>query len=190
MSIFEKVLALCPSVAVEHVRRRDASCAYPRQWETHIDAMPAESPAAPELTRRIIARLRGSDDEPGAAAAAARDACDCVSAEFSRWVGARGYEALISRALAEVRPTHSALETIRYGANSELRLTGVAESVERHGADATARALVMLIETILALCTRLIGDDIVATLVEKSMENITLNDAGRRHTLDQRGARP
>lgn len=172
------------------MEREDAIRTDPRQWETQIDAMPAESPAAPELTRRIIGRLRGSDDDPDAAAAAARDACDCVSAEFSRWVGARGYEALVSRALAEVRPAHPALANIRYGSRSEQRLTGVAESVERHGADATARALVMLLETILALCIRLIGDDIVATLVEKSMENITRNDAGRRQILDQRSARP
>lgn len=172
------------------MKREDAIRTDPRHWETQIDAMPAESPAAPELTRRIIGRLRGSDDDPGAAATAARDACDCVSAEFSRWVGARGYEALVSRALAEVRPAHPALENIQYASHAQERLTGVADSVERHGADAAARALATLLETILALCIRLIGDDIVATLVEKSMENITRNDAARQYILAQRSARP
>jgi hypothetical protein len=76
----------------------------------------------------------------------------------------------MSRALAEARVVHPALATIGYEYRAGPGLSGVAESITRHGADATARALEGLLEAILALCIRLIGDDIVATLVEKSVE--------------------
>jgi hypothetical protein len=109
-----------------------------------------------------------------------------VSAEFSRWVGARGYAAIASRALVEVRSEHPALMNIRYELHSESGLSGVAESIERHGARSVARALGALLVAILGLCVRLIGDDIVTTLVAKSMENRTRDDGGRSTNLDQR----
>ncbi|MDQ6633808.1 MAG: hypothetical protein M3Z10_03515 [Gemmatimonadota bacterium] len=113
-----------------------------------------------------------------------------MSVEFSRWVGVRGYDALISRALAETRPSHPALGQIRYQFAPEPSVTGAAESVERYGAPATARALETLLETTLALCTRLIGEDLVTTLVERSMENCSRDDLGRRQDLDQRSTQP
>ena len=137
--------------------------------------MPPESPTARELTNRLIARI-GEPADDGAAAIAARDACESVAVEFSRWVGARGYDALMLRVLSEARPAHPALEQIHFQIRPEPGLTGVAESIERHGPAATARALGALLESILALLTRLIGEDLVVTFVENSMKN------GRRPT--------
>jgi hypothetical protein len=151
--------------------------------------MPAEPSTAEELTRRLLARMSGTGDDSVRATLAARDACDCVSTEFSRWLGVRGYEALVSRMLTQLRPAHPALQQVHYDVAADQRLTGVAESMERHGGEATARALVALLESIFAVCTRLIGDDLVATLVEKSMENRTHDELGRDDTLDQRSAR-
>jgi hypothetical protein len=65
-------------------------------------------------------------------------------------------------------------------------LSGVAESIDRHGARSVAHALGALLDAILGLCVRLIGDDIVRTLVAKSMENRTRGEGGRSETLDQR----
>jgi len=142
------------------------------------------------LTRALIDRQGAVGDDPDVAAHAARDACECVSAEFSRWVGARGYDALMSRALAETRPAHPALEQIHHQFRSEAGLTGVAESIERHGAGATAQGIAALLETILAVLGRLIGADIVVTLVEKSMENCTRADLRLKRHLDQRSPTP
>jgi hypothetical protein len=89
----------------------------------------------------------------------------------------------MSRALTEARPTQPALQEIRYDARSTPGLSGVAESVARHGADATTKALVQLLEAILALCIRLIGDDIVSALVERSVENRLHDTPGRRQYL-------
>jgi hypothetical protein len=152
--------------------------------------MPPESSITGELSRRLLERWSARADDFDSPVATALDACDCVSAEFSRWVGARGYGALISRALADARSAHPALAQIQYQFAPEPRLNGVSESIERYGAAATARALETLLESTLALCTRLIGDDIVATLVERSMENWGRDDGGRRENLDQRSAQP
>ena len=152
--------------------------------------MPPESATARELTRALIDRQGAVGDNPDVAAHAARDACECVSAEFSRWVGARGYEALLSRALAETRPAHPALEQIHHQFRSEAGLAGVAESIERHGAGATAQGIAALLETVLAVLGRLIGDDIVVTLVEKSMENCSRADLRLKRHFDQRSATP
>jgi hypothetical protein len=152
--------------------------------------MPPEASIAGELTRRLLERRNSRADDSNAAVASAVDACDCVSAEFSRWVGARGYDALISRALADARSSHPALGQIQYQFAPEPRLTGVTESIEQYGAAATVQALETLLESTLALCTRLIGDDIVATLVERSMEHCSRDDVGRRENFDQRSTQP
>jgi hypothetical protein len=139
------------------------------------------------LTRRLVSQASPPGDDPGAAAVAARDACERVAVEFSRWVGTRGYDALMSRVLAEVRVTHPALDQINYEIKPEPALTGLEESIERHGAAATAQALASLIETILSLLTRLIGEDLVANFVEKSMQNAT-RKIDRVRNLDEGSA--
>jgi hypothetical protein len=155
-----------------------------------IEAMPPDSPTARELTHRLISQATPRGDEPGAAAVAARDACECVAVEFSRWVGSRGYDALMSRVLAEARHAYPALDDIHYQIRPEPGLTGVAESIERHGAVATARALSALLETILGLLTRLIGDDLVVTFVENSMKNGRRLDSERTPNPGERSAAP
>jgi hypothetical protein len=152
--------------------------------------MTAEPSTAGQLTRRLLAESRGPDDDPAAAVADAWDACDRVSAEFSRWVGARGFYALASRALTEARAGHPALADIRYELRAEHGWSGVAESIQRRGAEATAQALAALLECVLALCVRLIGADIVTTLVEKTMENRTPGDLGRSRSPAHRRTEP
>jgi hypothetical protein len=152
--------------------------------------MPPELSITGELTRRLLERWGARADDSYSAVDTVLAACDCVSAEFSRWVGARGYDALVSRVLAEARSAHPALGQIHYQFAPEPRLTGVSDSIERYGAATTARALETVLASTLALCTRLIGHDIVATLVERSMENCRRDDVGRRENLDQRSTQP
>ena len=128
--------------------------------------------------------------DSAAAVAAAREACEWISLEFTRWVGVRGYEALMSRALSETRSVHGALDEIRYDVRSDPVLNGVEESIQQHGTDATAKALEALVEMIMTLLTRLIGSEIVATLVARSMENWRRDDLGLLGNLDQRSTEP
>jgi hypothetical protein len=150
-----------------------------------IAAMPAAPFAARELTRHLIARARAPGNDPADSAAAAHAACECVSTEFSRWVGVRGYEALLSRALVETRIAHPALESIRYEIRAVPAVNGMTESLARHGIDATTEALAALLESILALLARLIGDDIVIMLVEKCMENCAYDRLHDGRHIDQ-----
>lgn len=96
----------------------------------------------------------------------------------------------MSRALSETRSGHGALDEIRYEVGSDPVLNGVDESIQQHGADATAKALEALVEMILSLLTRLIGGEIVTTLVERSMENWRRDELSHLGTLDQRSTGP
>ena len=152
--------------------------------------MPLEPAAAAELTRRLIEWQRAPMKDSAAAVAAAREACEWISLEFSRWVGPRGYEALMSRALLETRSDHRARDEVRYEVRADPVLNGVDESIQRHGADATANGLEALVQMILILLTRLVGSEIVVTLVERSMEKWRRDELGHLGNLDQRSTGP
>ena len=121
--------------------------------------------------RRLIAREREPDDD--AAAAAAHDACERVCRELSRWVGTGGSDALIGRALAEVRAQHPSLAEIHIDNPSNGALKGVAESIKAHGGADVAQGLESFLESLIGLLGRLIGYDLAATFVERS----TLNES-------------
>jgi hypothetical protein len=140
--------------------------------------MPSGSSTAADLTRRLLASAATvAGDELDTVTAPARFAWQGVATEFTRWLGAQGFDALMFRVLAVTRIDHPALEPIRYRPAPVPALEGITASVERFGGPATAKALEGLLESILALLGRLIGDDIVATLVERSMESWTRDQA-------------
>jgi len=147
-----------------------------------LEIMPSEVPTAHQLVLRLVPRELA--DASDAVFAAARDACESVSVDFSRWVGASGYDALISRALSEARATYPALALIHHELGADPQIVGIAECRERHGADVAARALLGLLETIFALLGRLIGDDLVAALVDRSLESRALDDRRNQRYVD------
>ena len=73
---------------------------------------------------------------------------------------------MLTRALAQARTEHPLVGNIRIGAQSDPGLAGVPDIVEAHGAPAVAAALEAVLETLLGLLGRLVGDDMVAQLVE------------------------
>ena len=133
--------------------------------------MPPEALTARELTRRLVsASARG--DESDSAALAAEAACERTYRDLIRRVGPTGAHALLARALAQAKADHSLLSEIRLGKElniarpGEPGLNGVAEIVQTHGAPAVASALEALLEKLIGLLGRLIGDDMVARLLE------------------------
>ena len=137
--------------------------------------MEPETPRLQQLTSRLIAREESSRDTPDAMVAAVQAACERLNRELSRWVGANGSLALFTRALAEARAQHPVLAEIRIRTRSEATLEGVAETVQKHGAPATADGLTSLLVTLLELLGRLIGDDMVMRLVEQGNQNYARN---------------
>jgi len=150
--------------------------------------MPSEVPTARQLVHQLVPREL--TDASDVVFAAAREACESVSVDFTRWVGPGGYDALISRALSEARTTYPALALIHYEVSAEPHIGGVAECLDRHGADVAAQALLGLLETIFALLGRLIGNDLVAALVDRSMEARALDDRRSQRHVDSGSSAP
>jgi hypothetical protein len=107
---------------------------------------------------------------PGAPSArAAADACGHLYRELSRWVGREGCHALFARALAEARKDQPALFQIRLEPRSDPYVEGVAESITAHGEPATVTALESVLAVLVDLLRRLIGNDMAAKLIERSL---------------------
>ena len=128
--------------------------------------MSTKAPSARELARRLVGRAAAQGNEPHSAALAAHAACERTYRELTRSLGQSGAHALLTRALAQARTEHPLMGDIRIGAQSEPGLVGVPGIVEAHGAPAVAAALEAVLETLLGLLGRLIGDDMMAQLVE------------------------
>lgn len=130
--------------------------------------MPTEAVSARELTRRLVARAAAQSDTPDGAAHAVHAACERTYRKLTRSLGQSGSHALLTRALAQARIEHPLLGDIRIGAQSEPGLGGVPGIVQAHGAPAVAAGLEAVLETLLGLLGRLIGDDVMTQLVERS----------------------
>ena len=128
--------------------------------------MSTKAPSARELARRLVARAAAQSDTQRGAALAAHAACERTFRELTRSLGQSGAHALLTRALAQARTEHPLVGNIRIGAQSDPGLAGVPDIVEAHGAPAVAAALEAVLETLLGLLGRLVGDDMVAQLVE------------------------
>lgn len=102
-------------------------------------------------------------------ARAAADACGHLYRELSRWVGSDGCHALFSRALAQARPNHPALEQIQLHSRKDPYVEGVAEAIMAQGDPATADALESMLANLVQLLSRLIGDDMAIGLIERSL---------------------
>lgn len=146
--------------------------------------MASESSRARELTHRLVSQSRTDPDDQRAEALAACDVCESVALEFSRWVGTRGFEALMARVLPETRARHVALEEVRYQVTPAPELIGVPDSIERHGPAAVTLALTALLETVLSLLIRLIGEELVEQFVERSMKNARYRSHPHRNPDD------
>lgn len=137
--------------------------------------MPSEALNARELTRRLVARAPRSDG-PNRAALAAQVACERTYRDLTRWLGPSGSHALLTRALAQAQAEHPFLKEIHIGRRSEPGLDGVTGIVQAHGATAVAAGLEAVLEKLLGLLGRLIGDDMAGQLVEQSRTNEKQDD--------------
>jgi hypothetical protein len=123
--------------------------------------------SARELTRRLVARSFAPSDAPDGAAIAIHAACELACRQLTRSLGPAGASALLVRALAQARLTHPILTEIRVGHHSDPTLDGVDAIIRTHGAPAVVAGLDSMLETLFDLLGRLIGDDMVARLVEQ-----------------------
>ena len=121
---------------------------------------------AQELTRRLVARVAAENGTTGASVLASRTACERVCRDLARSLGATGFNALLTRALAQAEVDHPLLTGIRVGRSGEPVLGGLEAMIEEHGAPAVDAGLECMLATMLGLLGRLIGDDMVPRLLE------------------------
>ena len=135
--------------------------------------MPSQALGARELAKRLVARAHPKSDGPDSAALAAQAACERTYRELARFLGATGAQALFTRALGLAQAEHPFLKEIHVGHRSAPALEGVTGLVQVHGAAAVAAGLRTVLETLLGLLGRLIGDDMATQLVEQNTTSET-----------------
>lgn len=131
--------------------------------------LPPDEPPAQHIARRLIDRERSGRAGDDSAARTAATACDHVYRDLSRWLGHDGCHALFVRALAQARPEYPALEHIHLRRGSTPYIDGVAEAILTRGEVATAEGLEWILVGLIELLGRLIGDDMAATLIQRSL---------------------
>lgn len=138
----------------------------------HLRRFRTLSESAHQVARRLIGASLPQTASGAPSARAAADACGHLYQELSRWVGREGCHALFARALAEARKDHPALAQIRLQARSDPYVDGVAESIMASGDAATEAALESMLAVLVDLLRRLIGNDMAAKLIERSVSSI------------------
>lgn len=130
--------------------------------------MTSDVQSARELTGRLVARAAATKGGPAGPAGAVHAACERIYRELSRRLGVTGSDALFARALAQAKSEHLALEEVEIRRNSEPTFEGVTAAVQTHGAPAVVAGLETVLERLIELLGRLVGDDMVVRLVEPS----------------------
>ncbi len=124
------------------------------------------------LARRLMTRPAETEEAPGNAAFEARISEHACRA-LKRSLGATGFHALLTRALAEAQLAHPLLAEVRIGQQSAPILGNLQALIDTHGALAVAAALEGAMASLFSLLGRLIGDDMVARLVERDANDAT-----------------
>jgi hypothetical protein len=81
-------------------------------------------------------------------------------------LGAPGFNVLLRRALVLSAGAHPALNDLQVNPPGQPLFGDIPALVEKHGSEAVAAGLAAALESIFTLLGRLIGDDLVARLVE------------------------
>lgn len=124
-----------------------------------------------QVAQKLIGSRQVTRGDGASSAGAAAEACGQLYRELARWVGSDGCHALFARALAEARTSNPALTQIQVHARSEPYVQGVAESITAHGEPATVAALESVLAVLVDLLRRLIGNDMAAKLIERSLSS-------------------
>ena len=104
----------------------------------------------------------------GGEAAAASRLVERVYRGLARWFGPYGALALVTRAMARVRPEHPVLANVVVSATATPHVTGWSNATSTDDAVATTDAAVAVLSSLHETLTRLIGDDLAETLLAQS----------------------
>jgi hypothetical protein len=133
---------------------------------------------ARQLAKRLVDRETGMGNSKTTRASAVALAGEGLYRALSRWIGSDGCHALFTRARAQEQPANRALESLQLSPRHDPYITGVEESIEEYGNDATADAIESMIVGMIELLGRLIGVDMATSLIERSLSEFAQDNSG------------
>ncbi|MDQ2664611.1 MAG: hypothetical protein M3Z05_01250 [Gemmatimonadota bacterium] len=139
--------------------------------------MSTEAQSARTLARRLIRRAAAEHMDADAGALAAQDACELASSELSLSLGPPGFHALLRRALVQCAAEYPFLAELRVNRHASPIFDNVSALVQAHGTAPVAAALEAVLEHMFTSLGRLIGEDLVARLVEREV-TLATHDGG------------
>ena len=131
--------------------------------------MPQSSARA--LAGEILSREIEGARTATAAAGAAELVFQRLADNLVRWVGTDGSQALFARARAIAQTRSEALRVIPPPARSALFLDALAAHAEPHDVTSILEGAVTILEALIELLSRLVGDDLAMKLLTESGAN-------------------
>ena len=119
----------------------------------------AAAETALRLWHRTDARGTAGDD----VAARAAHLCTQLDSGLSRWVGTVGYHVILDRALSLTRPAHPALTNVSCRIDDTASLES---AIRDHGAQPVAAGMIALLESLIDVLGRIIGEDLATHLID------------------------
>ena len=107
------------------------------------------------------------------------DAVNLAALVLSRWVGADGCSALLTRAVRAAADAHPVLRDVNVINNSTPVLSGVDETVAANDANAVAVALNATLVELFDLLVRVVGEDLTMKLAEQMVTPSASTDDGQ-----------
>ena len=132
--------------------------------------MPSTNESARGLARRLIELEESRPRSHSTPEAAPLEACYRLHVILCNWVGGIGCDALTTRALRMTESTHPALEELTIGINGRPYFDRVNEAIEAYDEETVAAAMEAFIANVLGLLSRLVGEDLVASLAEQATD--------------------
>ena len=124
------------------------------------------STAAIELARQLLGHEMAGTLGPAETGAALERSLARVSENLRRSVGDDGYNALLSRAIAQTQTEHPALKDIRNDGVDGFSVESLTAGAHAHDIHVISAALESLVASIVELLSGLIGADMVLNLLD------------------------
>ena len=136
------------------------------------------TPTQRDRARRLLLHEAGGDESADVLGAAAERVCQRLSHHAGKVLGADTFKALITRALALVKPDYPFLGPVTVEL-PEACLKGLRESLQTQTASLAADAVVAVLATFLALLAGFIGEELslsvlVEVWAERSLADVSL----------------
>lgn len=124
------------------------------------------SQVALDLARELVSRDAAGTLSPAESGAALERTLARVSENLRRSLGDDGYAALFSRAVAQNRAAHPALDGIRGEGSGALPLDGLGARMGTHDIHVVSAAFEAVLASIVDVLSGLIGADMVLNLLD------------------------